>query len=50
MKTFMRTSVPSRSARLTALAAVLALGGCGLDDQTIPELGGPSEQSIAIKL
>ena len=39
-----------RSVTLAVVCAALSSGGCGLDEQTIPELGGPSTYGTQLKL
>ena len=50
MKSMSGRKLASRGGGVAALCVALAMGACGLDKQKIPDLGGPSELSIAIKL
>jgi hypothetical protein len=51
MKTMFPKALNGRRAlRLAAACAALPLASCGLDEVNIPELGGPSERGIAIKI
>lgn len=46
----MRNASPRLGPAATALAVLLALSGCGLDEIEIPELDGPSELGNAIRM
>ena len=50
MKSMSRMQLATRGGGVAALCAALTMGACGLDKDKIPDLGGPSELSISIKL
>ena len=50
MKSMSRMQLATRSGGVAALCAALAMGACGLDKDKIPDLGGPSELSISLKI
>ena len=50
MKSMSRMQLATRGSGVAALCAALTMGGCGLDKDKVPDLGGPSELSISLKL
>jgi PKD domain len=50
MKTMSRRELANRSGAVAALCIALSMSGCGIDKQKIPDLGGPSELSISLRM